>query len=109
MLTRREFLESAALASLATPAKADQPLRIAMITTVYRYLSHGQHIGDRFLVGYPLNGAWHKPNVKMVSLYVDQRPEGDLSQARASLASRYTLPSPKRSAAAEAGWLAMQF
>ncbi len=84
MLTRREFLESAALASLATSAKADQPLRIAMITTVYRYLSHGQHIGDRFLVGYPLNGAWHKPNVKMVSLYVDQRPEGDLSQARAS-------------------------
>jgi hypothetical protein len=84
MLTRREFLESAALASLATPAKADQPLRIGMITTVYRYLSHGQHIGDRFLVGYPHHGTWHKPNVKLVSLYVDQRPEGDLSQTRAS-------------------------
>src|SRR5579883_1155868 len=110
MLTRREFLESAALASLATPAKADQPLRIAMITTVYRYLSHGQHIGDRFLVGYPLNGAWHKPNVKMVSLYVDQRPEGDLSQARASEFGFTVYPTIAEAlSAAEASWLAMQF
>ena len=25
--------------------------RIAVVTTVYSYLSHAQHIGDRFLVG----------------------------------------------------------
>ena len=30
--------------------------QIAVITTVYRYLSHAQHMADRFLVGYPHNG-----------------------------------------------------
>jgi hypothetical protein len=57
--------------------------RIAVVATVYRYLSHAQHIGDRFLVGYPRDGAWHKPDMKVVSLYVDQKPEGDQSAARA--------------------------
>jgi len=57
--------------------------RIAVIATVYRYLSHAQHIGDRFLVGYPKDGAWHKPDMKVVSLFVDQKPEGDQSAARA--------------------------
>jgi len=40
-------------------------------------------IGDRFLVGYPRDGAWHKPDMKVVSLYVDQKPDGDQSAARA--------------------------
>ena len=57
--------------------------RIAVVSTVYRYLSHAQHIGDRFLVGYPRDGAWHKPDMKVVSLYVDQKPDGDQSAARA--------------------------
>ena len=57
--------------------------RIAIVATVYRYLSHAQHIGDRFLVGYPRDGAWHKPDMNVVSLYVDQKPEGDQSGARA--------------------------
>jgi hypothetical protein len=57
--------------------------RIAVIATVYRYLSHAQHIGDRFLVGYPRDGTWHKPDMNVVSLYVDQKPEGDQSGARA--------------------------
>jgi hypothetical protein len=57
--------------------------RIAVVATVYRYLSHAQHIGDRFMVGYPRDGAWHKPDMKVVSLYVDQKPDGDQSAARA--------------------------
>jgi hypothetical protein len=57
--------------------------RIAIVTTVYRYLSHAQHIGDRFLIGYPHNGEWHMPDMKVVSLYVDQKPEGDQSAERA--------------------------
>ena len=40
-------------------------------------------MGDRFLVGYPYAGAWHKPDMKVVSLYVDQKPEGDLTGERA--------------------------
>jgi hypothetical protein len=59
------------------------PTRIAVVTTVYRYLTHAQHEADRFLVGYPHNGKWHRPDAKIVSLYVDQKPDGDLSGARA--------------------------
>ncbi len=57
--------------------------RIAVVATVYRYLSHAQHLVDRFLVGYPRDGVWHRPDMKVVSLYVDQKPEGDQSTARA--------------------------
>ena len=57
--------------------------RVAIVSTIYRYLSHAQHMGDRLLVGYPHGGKWVKPDVKVVSLYVDQKPTGDLSQARA--------------------------
>lgn len=80
MLTRREFVSAAALAPMAPKKK---PLRLAVITTIYRYLSHGQHIGDRFLIGYPHDGEWHKPDIQVVSLYIDQKPDGDLSQERA--------------------------
>lgn len=59
------------------------PLRIAVITTIYRYLSHAQHLSDRLLVGYPRAGRWHRPNAQIVSLYVDQHPEGDQSADRA--------------------------
>ena len=57
--------------------------RIAVITTIYRYLSHAQHFADRFLVGYPKAGRWHRPDMKVVSLYVDQKPEGEQSEDRA--------------------------
>ncbi|HZS54878.1 MAG TPA: hypothetical protein VFA65_10775 [Bryobacteraceae bacterium] len=83
MLTRREFIGSASLLPVAAAAQSAQTVRIAIVTTIYRYLSHGQHIGDRFLIGYPYEGGWHRPNVKVVSLYVDQKPDGDLSQERA--------------------------
>ena len=57
--------------------------RIAVIGTIYRYLSHVQHIADRFLVGYPIRGEWHQPDIKIVSAFMDQKPDGDLSEARA--------------------------
>ena len=87
MLTRRGFLTTAtALPFVPTRALADDPARkkIAIIATVWTYQSHAQHMGDRFLVGYPRNGKWHKPAIDVVSLYVDQRPEGDLSAKRAA-------------------------
>src|SRR5579863_4770110 len=80
MLTRRSFLQTAALAAAAPQSRLK---RIAIIGTIYRLQSHAQHMGDRFLVGYPLEGEWHMPDMKVVSLYVDQKPEGDLSAARA--------------------------
>ena len=83
MLTRRTFLQTAAVATAGAASPAGQPKRLAIVTTIYRYLSHAQHMGDRFLVGYPYGGAWHKPDMKVVSLYVDQKPEGDQSGDRA--------------------------
>lgn len=79
-ITRRTFLAGAT----AVPALGQgRPKRIAIITTIFRLQSHGQHIGDRFIVGYPFAGEWHKPDTQVVSLYVDQKPAGDLSEARA--------------------------
>ena len=56
--------------------------KIAAVVTEYRKFSHGQHIVDRFLEGYGWNGRHHRPEMDVVSLYVDQRPEGDLSADR---------------------------
>jgi hypothetical protein len=81
MLTRRTFLQAPAIVA-ASPQPA-APKRLAIVTTIYRYLSHAQHMGDRFLVGYPYAGTWQRPNIKVVSLYVDQKPDGDLSGERA--------------------------
>ncbi len=88
MLNRRTFLEATGATTLAGAlafaADPQQPRkRIAVITTVWRYLTHAQHMVDRFLVGYPHEGRWHRPAIEVASLYVDQRPEGDLSRARA--------------------------
>jgi hypothetical protein len=82
MLTRRTFLQTTAAAAAAASPQS-QPKRVAIIATIYRHLSHAQHMGDRFLVGYPYGGLWHKPSMRVVSLYVDQKPEGDLSGERA--------------------------
>lgn len=57
--------------------------RLAIVASTYRALSDAQHIGDRFLVGYPRDGAWHQPDMKVVSLYVEQSSSGDPSAARA--------------------------
>lgn len=80
MITRRTFLGTAAAVPMLGQA---QPKRIAIISTIFRLQSHAQHIGDRFIVGYPWQGEWHKPNTQVVSLYVDQKPTNDLSETRA--------------------------
>ena len=77
------------------------PRKLAIITTVWKYLSHAQHMGDRFLVGYPYEGKWHHPAFEVAALYVDQKPAADESAERArSSASRYTRPSPRPCAVA---------
>ena len=58
--------------------------RIAAIASVYRKYSHAQHIVDRFLEGYGWNGRHHHPPMDVVSLYVDQVKEDDLSRERAA-------------------------
>lgn len=71
-------------AAQPSPSPAPGRKRLAIITTVWKYLTHAQHMGDRFLVGYPLDGAWKRPAIDVVSVYVDQRTTGDLSGERAA-------------------------
>ncbi len=66
-----------------TTAPPSPPRKLAIITTVWRYLSHAQHEGDRFLVGYPMEGKWHRPALEVGALYVDQKPDLDQSAERA--------------------------
>ncbi len=58
--------------------------RLAVVTTEWRYHSHAWHMAERFLVGYPSNGQWHRPQLDVVAAYVDQQPENDLSRQRAA-------------------------
>ena len=51
-------------------------LRIAAVVTEYRRYSHAQHILDRFLWGYGFEGRHHRPEMDLVSMYVDQQPDG---------------------------------
>lgn len=83
MLTRRTLLAAPA-ALLAAPAFGGrEKKRLAIITTEWRNMSHAHHMGDRWLVGFPKSGRWFRPQMELVSAYIDQFPEGDLSRSRA--------------------------
>jgi hypothetical protein len=90
MLTRRAFLGSiAAGLNVGVSAIGAQPSvasrkRMAVITTEWRYHSHAWHMADRFLVGYPNGGGWHRPPFDVVAAYVDQKPPNDLSRKRSA-------------------------
>ena len=56
--------------------------QLAAIITNHRKHSHGQHIVDRFLYGYGWHGTHHHPPMDLVSLYVDQVGDDDLSRSR---------------------------
>jgi hypothetical protein len=99
--SRRKFLASAAALTLVgsgsaqTAAEGSLPLSrtrpakpsnkgrkpLAVLSTVYRPLSHAYHIAGRFLHGYARGGQLHVPKHYVHSLYVDQTPETDLSRA----------------------------
>jgi hypothetical protein len=98
--SRRKFLASAAALTLAggvsassaepqgdLPLSRTRPIKpsnkgrkpLAVLTTVYRPLSHAYHIAGRFMFGYARGGQLHVPKHYIYSLYVDQTPENDLS------------------------------
>jgi hypothetical protein len=89
MLTRRTFLGAVGAGvvggslALAAEPPSEKRKRMAIVTTEWRYHSHAWHMGERFLVGYPIHGRWHQPPLDVVAAYVDQTPEGDLSRKRA--------------------------
>lgn len=59
---------------------SEQRKRVAAITTVWRKDSHADVIIPKLLAGYDLDGQPVRPAVDVVSLYVDQVPENDLSR-----------------------------
>jgi len=79
-ISRRDLLAGAAVAPFLHGA--ERPKLAAVTTTFFKY-SHTQHIVDRFLEGYGWNGEYHHPPMDLVSLYVDQVGENDLSRDRA--------------------------
>lgn len=86
--SRRMFLGAVGAGLLApslgwgAEAKPGPRKRLAIVTTTWHYRSHAWHMGERFLVGYPMDGRWHQPPFDVVAAYVDQQPAGDLSQKR---------------------------
>lgn len=87
-LSRRTLLQAAGATLLAPRVfAADQAAksprkRLAVVTTEWRFHSHAWHMAERFLAGYPIEGHWHQPPFDVVSAYVDQTPENDLSRDR---------------------------
>ncbi len=69
---------------------SDRP-KIAAITTVVHKYAHAQHFVDRFLEGYGWNSRHHRPPMDLVSLYVDQVGENDLSRDRADRFPQLTI------------------
>jgi hypothetical protein len=74
-----------------TPASAqsgDAPGRpkIAVLASVYHYLSHAYHIAGRFLDGFVVQDGrgLHRPDVQVASLFIEQLPEADLGRAKAA-------------------------
>src|SRR5258708_39023865 len=66
---------------MSTP---ERRLKIAAVGTIFFKHSHTQHIVDRFLDGYGWNGRFHRPEMDLVSLYIDQVGASDLSRERAA-------------------------
>ncbi len=85
-MDRRTFMAAVggglAASSLLHAAEQTRRKRLAIVTTEWRYRSHAWHMGERFLVGYPIEGRWHHPPLDVVAAYVDQQPENDLSRSR---------------------------
>lgn len=90
-LTRRRVLQSSFAAMLAAsdpcqtagavlfPKSAREKLPVAGVVTVYHRNSHADVILGKILEGFQQDGG-AGPDLKLVSLYVDQLSDGDLSR-----------------------------
>ena len=74
-----QFLPVHVGAATKRPAKRK---RVALVTTIVRKFSHGQHFVDRLLEGYGWHGEHHESPLDLVSLYVEQFPETDVTHDR---------------------------
>lgn len=90
--SRRTILKTGFAASIAThvlpwgfttaaaaSVAAREKLPVAGVVTVYRKSSHADVILGKILEGFQQDGG-AGPDLQLVSLYVDQKPDGDLSR-----------------------------
>jgi hypothetical protein len=84
-ISRRALLLGMGAAPLMLRAqrRPARPKLAAICTTYFKY-SHAQHIVDRFLEGYGWNGTHHHPEMDLVSIYIDQVGNNDVSKTRLS-------------------------
>src|SRR5438445_54526 len=82
-ISRRTLLLGMGAAPLVLRAqrRPARPKLAAICTTYFKY-SHAQHIVDRFLEGYGWNGTHHHPEMDLVSIYIDQIGNDDVSKTR---------------------------
>lgn len=81
-ISRRTLLLGMGAAPLVLAAQRNARPRLAAICTTYFKYSHSQHIVDRFLEGYGWNGTHHHPEMDLVSIYIDQIRDDDVSKTR---------------------------
>jgi len=68
------------MAQNTTSSKRPQ---IAVVANIYKVHLHTQHIIDRILDGYGFGGVFQHPRLDVVSIFVEERGEGDLVPERA--------------------------
>ncbi len=86
MTGRRTFLNTASAVPVSGLPSRTRPgaKRLAILASRWTPGSPARQVADRFLIGYPREGRWHRPAMDVVSLYVDQTPDADQSRARAA-------------------------
>ena len=68
---------------MAQNAGSSKRPQVAVIANIYKTHLHTQHIIDRILEGYGWGGVFFHSPLEVVSLFVEQRGEGDLVPERA--------------------------
>ena len=86
MTERRTFLKTASASPAAGLPIRTRPgaRRLAILASRWTPGSPARQVADRFLIGYPREGRWHRPAMDVVSLYVDHAPKADQSRERAA-------------------------
>ena len=86
MTGRRTFLNTASPVPVAGLPIRTRPGagRLAILASRWTPGAPARQVADRFLIGYPREGRWRRPSMKVVSLYVDHAPEADQSRERAA-------------------------
>lgn len=86
MRGRRTILKTATAVPVAGLPSRTRPgaKRLAVLASRWTPDSPARQVADRFLIGYPRQGRWHRPAMDVVSAYVDQTPDADQSRQRAA-------------------------